>query len=94
MNNLHGFLHDKSWITLHKLPWFTSGPPPCGKPNANPGRLCRWYRLWMRIEGPHNYKAATALSPCVKWALFTPHTARKPIHGCTIKCVWCGVVDH
>ena len=44
---------------FHGLLELVSCPPPRSRPNANFGKPCQWYELWMRIKGPHNYMIAT-----------------------------------
>lgn len=45
---------------------FALDPPPKGRPNANSGKPCQWYKLWMRSRT----LTITWLQPlvvCVKW---------------------------
>ena len=56
-------------LTFHGLLEFALTPPARGSLDANFGKLCQsnmWYRLWIRVKGPHNY-VVMGIGSCVKW---------------------------
>ena len=51
MNNLHGFLHDKSQIMFHDMLEFASN----GRHDANPDRLCQMVQPLDENQGPQQF---------------------------------------
>ena len=62
MKDLQGFLHDK--LMSHGLLKFPLGLSSRNRLDANSGRPCWWYGLWMRTKGPHKYPVTTLWLVC------------------------------
>ena len=84
-----------TWHSILNVSWsakICARYTPRSRPNANFGRSCEWYGVWMRIKGPHNHMVKTlglmcevALRHCKTrwtsklfiWLEHTPHTLKQ-----------------